>query len=160
MQTLVDHHLAEIPLQEDYPLHKTDHSFFCGYVMKNNYDESRLHISGDVSPRRATFQTNNTDYKLYGIFQDAPYNHTLVSALVKNPPSNINEYNSILTTNGLTCFNCFLHFSPELYPIDSAHINKFFPTLNLDHTFSGKNKIPSFQRLNHIYLFCLINRKK
>jgi hypothetical protein len=160
MQTLIDHHLAEVPLQQDYPHYTEDHSFFCGYMMKSNYDETRLSINKNLSPKRATFATSTHDYKLYGLFQTAPYNHMLVSALVNTPPNNINEYNSLLTSNGLTCFNCFLHFSPQLYPIDSAHIDKFFPTLDLDHAFSGKNKIPPFQRLSHIYLLCLINHKK
>lgn len=159
MQTLVDHHLAEVPLQNDYPVFQDDHSFFCGYIMKNNYDESRLSINNKFSPKRITFKTNAQDYKLYGIFQAAPYNHTLVASLEKTPPQNINEYNSILTLNGFTCFNCFLHFSPQLYPIDSTYISKIFPNLDLNQAFSGKNVIPSFQRLNHIYLFCLLSRK-
>lgn len=159
MSTLIDHKLAEIAPQESYPLFNDDHSFFCGYIIKNNYDENRLQISRKLSPKRFTFKTANNEFKLYGITSPAPYNHKLISTLTKQAPKNIYEYNSLLTSNGLSCFSCFLYFSPELYPVDSAHISKFFHDLNIESSFSIKKGVPAFQRVGHIYLFVLLKRK-
>ena len=159
MSLLIDHKLAEIAPQEEYPVFNDDHSFFCGYIIKNNYDEKRLLISKKLSPKRFTFKTINNELKLYGITIPAPYNHKLISTLLKQTPKNIYEYNSILTSNGLSCFSCFLYYSPELYPIDSAYINKFFSTLDIEKSFSIKKGVPSFQRVGHIYLFALLKQK-
>jgi hypothetical protein len=159
MSTLIDHRLSEVAPQEKYPLFNDDHSFFCGHIIKSNYDEKRLLISKKLNPKRFTFKTTNNELKLYGTTIPAPYNHKLTSMLVKQSPKNIYEYNSILTANGLSCFSCFLHFSPELYPIDSTHINKLFTGLNIEKDFSIKRGVPNFQRVGHIYLFVLLKRK-
>lgn len=161
MEIALDYELAEqepslnySPLPEDF-----SHYFFTGYIIKNRYDEERLSIHSKFNPKRFSFTTNNSKYNLYGILNEASPNHKLISALTKNNFINIGEYSSILTLNGLSCFTCFLHFSPGLYPIDSNYLNRFFPSID-ESIFNNKKIIPHFQKISNIYLFALINHKK
>ena len=160
MESMLDHSLTEIEPQLVYPtLNDTFYdSFFAGYLIKNKYDEDRYAISKKFEPTRFSFATNNGVYKLYGVLKQASPNHKLISNLNSRKTITIGEYSGILNACGLSCFSCFLHFSPGLYPIDNVFINHFFP--NIDDTFQEKNNVPAFQRVGNIYLFTLINHHK
>ena len=161
MEITLDYELANQQPSLEYPElpENFSHHFFAGYIIKNKYDEERLSIHSKFAPKRFSFATNNSTYKLYGMLLEASPNHKLISALTKNESINIGEYNSLLTLNGLSCLTCFLHFSPGLYPIDTNYLNRFFPSLD-ESIFNNKKIIPNFQRIGNIYLFALINHRK
>lgn len=157
METLIDHQLVNQPPRKEYEAldHNFDSGYFAGYIIKNLYDEKRFSINKNYNPKRFLFRTNNGDYNLYGIFTQAQITDLLINNLTATPPTNIGEYSSLLTLNGLSCMSCFLHFSPGLYPIDSTYLHRFF-NFNIEE-FNTQKNIPSFQRLGHIYLFALVN---
>jgi len=151
---LLDYNLADLPPQKSYPFLKLDsHKLFAGYLIKNQYDEQRLKICKTYDPVRFSFLTNTGDYKMYGILRDtqAPF----MQQLAEKKISNLVEYNSLLTLEGMSCYNCFLHFAPGLYPIDSVYLNRFFPEVDFSN-FNNKRNISTFQKMSHIYLFTLI----
>jgi len=161
MKDMIDHSLAEDKPQLAYPQLQDgfQDSFFAGHIIKNRYDEERLTISNKFNTSRFSFPTNNGDYYLYGVVKQASPNHKLISSLNKKKTINIGEYSGMLTSNGLSCLTCFLHFSPGLYPVDSNYMDHFFP--EIDDTFNESSKsIPTFQRLGTIYLFALVNHNK
>lgn len=161
MEMILNPELSEQSVSEAYRvLDDTFHyGYFYGFNIKNKYDEERLAISNYSGAKRIYFETNNKPYNLYGLLDENPINDTLVRQLDKTPPASIGEYNSKLTLNGLTCFTCFLHFSPGLYPIDSCYAEKFFPGVDIS-IFNSNKKISKFQRMGHIYLFALVNHKR
>jgi len=159
METMLDYSLTAVEPGLDYPELDTNNCFFIGHIIKNKYDESRLHINERYNPKRFSFDTNNGRYNLYGIFKEAPLNNKLISELSKKPYTNIGEYSSILALNKLSCLSCFLHFSPGLYPIDTIYSKRFFSDLDEAH-FTIKKDIPTFQWISSIYLFALINHNK
>lgn len=161
MKDMIDHSLADVKPQLAYPQLQDgfQDSFFAGHIIKNRYDEERLVISKKFNTSRFSFPTNNGDYHLYGLVKQASPNHKLISSLNKKKTINIGEYGGLLTSNGLSCLTCFLHFSPGMYPLDSIYMNHFFP--EVDDTFNEhNNSIPTFQRLGTIYLFTLVNHNK
>ena len=159
MESVLDPGLADVKPQQDYPLLTNFESgFFCGYNIKNQYDEKRLEINPDYNPRRFQFKTNYGTYNLYGIFKPNPKN-SFIKKLEQTPPSNIGEYSSTLTLEGYSCLTCFLFFSPGLYPVDSYYKNNLFEEINFEE-FSINPDVPTFQRLGHIYLFALVNHQK
>lgn len=158
METLINHELVNQQPSKNYePLpHDFESGYFAGYIIKSLYDEKRYSISKGYSPKRFSFTTNNGTYRLYGVFKPAAITDLFINNLTATPPTNIGEYSSLLTLNGLSCMTCFLRFSPGLYPIDSSYLTRFYSDLNIEDFNSQKN-IPSFQRLGHIYLFALVN---
>ena len=157
MVTQLDHQLSEISPSFDYPVLENFHNkLFCGYVIKNLFDEKRFNIHEKYSPQRFSFKTKEKTYLLYGHLKALTKENLFIQKLIQHPPKNIGEYNSLLTLNGLSCFSCFLYFNPGLYPIDTSYITTFFPDFNLED-FSSKTQIPFYQRIGHIYVFALIN---
>lgn len=159
MEMVLDYSLTAQEPEHEYPLLDTDNCFFIGHIIKNKYDENRLHINSRYNPQRFSFNTNNGKYNLYGIFKEAALNNKLITELRKNTYINIGEYSSILAMNKLSCLSCFLHFSPGLYPIDSIYSKRFFSDIDESH-FTIKKDIPTFQWISSIYLFTLINYHK
>jgi len=160
MVTQLSHELAEVSPSFDYPLLEDfNPSVFCGYVIKNLFDEKRFNINKKYNPQRFSFKTNEKTYRLYGMVNEVPVNNLFVKALINTPPTNIGEYNSLLTLNGLSCFSCFLYFNPGLYPIDTSHTTTFIPDVDLKN-FSCEKSLPFYQSIGHIYLFALINLDK
>jgi len=160
MSTQLSYDLAEVTPSFEYPvLENFDSYLFCGYVIKNLFDEKRFHINKKYNPKRFSFETPEKKYLLYGVLSHPSSENLFVQKLKQTSPHNIGEYNSLLTLNGLTCFSCFLYFNPGLYPIDTSHITTFFPDINLED-FSAKKLLPFYQRIGHIYLFTLIDLNK
>lgn len=156
METLINHHLSDVPSAHCYDLLDVDFKsgYFAGHIIKNLYDEQRFLINEKYNPQRFTFATSNGNYKLYGILK--PTSDALIKQLTDAPPDCIGAYSSALTLRGLSCMTCFLHFSPGLYPIDSAYLHRIFPDIAMNNFNTNKNA-PSFQRIGHIYLFALVN---
>jgi len=158
---MINYTLAEVKPSLEYPVLSPDFqdSFFTGFIIKNKYDEERYNINSKFDPIRFSFPTNNGNYKLFGCLKQASPNHKLISNLNARETISVCEYSNILSSCGLSCLTCFLHFSPGLYPVDDKFINKFFPDFN-DSFVSVKNNVPAFQQVGNIYLFALINHNK
>jgi len=158
METLIDHQLVEQAPTKDYDLLGDDFEsgYFAGYIIKNHYDEQRFSINKKYDPQRICFKTNNSTYNLYGVVKQSEITDLFINQLTVTPPGNIGEYCSALTLNGMSCYTCFLHFSPGVYPIDSTYMKRIFTNLEIED-FNAKKNIPSFQRIGHIYLFALVN---
>jgi len=155
---LIDHELADSPPAEAYlELDKTFKSgFFVGYLIKNLYDEKRFNIHKKWNAKKIQFNSNNGPYKLYGVLKEVGSENNLINQLTRTPPQNIGKYSFILANNKLSCVNCFLHFSPGLYPIDNDFLYNCFPEIDINDFNSKKNILP-FQRIGHIYFFAIIN---
>jgi hypothetical protein len=158
MEILIDHSLVENAPVNEYPVldDSFKSGFFVGHIIKNKYDEERFSIDKKILSKRALFNSNNGPYKLYGHFQNKGTDNQLINKLVNTPPQNIGEYSSILTSCGLSCLTCFLHFTPGLYPIDNSYIETFFSPMQLEN-FCCNKSVPSFQRLGYIYFFAIVN---
>lgn len=158
MEEILSYELAEqVPLL-DYGRIDTSllPQVFVGYIINNQYDEKRLTIN---NADRHLFQTVNKDYYLYGTFKKPSRNNNFINELQLNPSKSLDEYTKLLTLNDLSCFDCFLHFSPGLYPIDLIHKDLFFKDLDLNTLLSKNKSIASFQQAGNIYLLALINIK-
>ena len=158
MGVLIDHELAVHEPADHYTLlDKPFRSgFFMGFLIKNLYDEKRFNIHKKWAARKIQFNSNNGPYKLYGILREIGSENKLINQLSITPPQNIGEYSSILANNKLSCVNCFLHFSPGLYPIDNNFLPTIFSDIDTDD-FNNKKDILPFQRIGHIYFFAIIN---
>jgi hypothetical protein len=129
---------------------------FAGHIVNSKYDEKRLNIK-DAS--RLIFETVNKDYHLYGTYIKPSRNNHFINELQLAPPTNLNDYNKLLSRHELSCFDCFLHFSPGIYPIDLTHKDYFFNDLDLNTLLSKNKNIATFQQAGSIYLLALINIK-
>ena len=159
MVNQLSHELAEVSPSFDYPVLENFHpTLFCGYVIKNLFDEKRYNINEKYNPKRFSFKTDQALYRLYGVLHTPGDENLFIKKLTQHPPLNIGEYNSFLTLNGLCCFSCFLYFNPGLYPVDTSYVTSLFPELNLEN-FSTEKEVPFYQRIGHIYVFALINLK-
>lgn len=158
MEEIISYELAEQKpdlnytrlCSEDLPL------IFTGYIVNNKYDEKRLHIK---STSRLILETVNRDYHLYGTYSKPSRNNQFINELQLNPSTNLSDYNQLLSRHGLTCFDCFLHFSPGVYPIDLIHKDYFFKDLDLNSLLSKNKNVATFQQAGSIYLLALINIK-
>jgi len=129
---------------------------FSGYIVNSKYDEKRLLTK---SSSRLIFETVNKDYHLYGTYAKPSRNNQFINELQLTPSTNLNDYNKLLSRHGLSCFDCFLHFSPGIYPIDLIHKDYFFKDLDLNTLISKNKNIATFQQAGCIYLLALINIK-
>jgi len=158
MGLLLDHELANSAPEDAYFILENNFrcGFFLGYLIKNKYDENRFKINKKWCARKIQFNTNNGPYRLYGLLKEISEENKLIKQLIQTPPQNIGEYSSLLAHNKLSCVNCFLHFSPGVYPIDNNFIHTVFGEVDIEN-FNCREDIPTFQRIGHTYFFALVN---
>lgn len=158
MEEIISYELADQKPDLDYSFIDTESlpTIFAGYIVNNKYDEKRLQIK---NASRIIFETVNKDYYLYGTYSKPSRNNNFINELQLNPPTNLNDYNKLLARHNYSCFDCFLHFSPGLYPIDLIHKDSFFKDLDLNTLLSKNKNVASFQQAGSIYLLALINIK-
>lgn len=159
METILSYELADQEPSLEYREIDSDKLPMCflGYIINNKYDESRLSLPKNVNASRFIFNTINKKYFLYGLINKPLRNNNFINNLQLSPPNSLKDYYSFLNKNNYSCYDCFLHFSPGVYPLDLQYKEDFFKNLNFSELLSKNKNVASFQQLGSIYLLALIN---
>jgi hypothetical protein len=132
---MIDISLIDEPIAiEEFEKNKIDvPCLFLGFIIKNEYDNQRLHINEKFNPRKSLYVYNGEGkdlsiLPLYGVTFEA--NETALSIVKlldkqeKNNNVNIIVYENILQQFNLSCNECYGHFTKKIYPIDFKHLRK------------------------------------
>jgi|TARA_R110000787_G_scaffold258025_1_gene363214 hypothetical protein len=129
---MIDVSLVEEPVSTDnfsYQIPLVP-SVFLGFILKNEYDNKRLHINEKYKPKKfIKIYKINGEMKmlpLYGICLEINKMGEEIINLIKRQENanNINlvVYQNLLSQYDISCDDCYGYFKNSIYPID---FNKF-----------------------------------
>ena len=109
-------------------------TFFFGFIIRNLYDQKRLKIKQEFSPKYLVHKYGSKKDEilfLYGLTSKVPSD--LVSniyPLQNNPNVNHEQYEAILNRMDVECSDCYLFLNKNLYPINTFYAHRFFTKQN------------------------------
>lgn len=142
--------LADLPVAEKYE-DISSSCVFIGAKIKNRYDEKRICINENYTPKRIKV-SNNTN--LFGITLDPiPEHQEMVVKLKAQKIFDLIGYNILLQEYKLSCNDVYYNLLPPLYPIDNIHINKYIKNFNFEDFICFNLDSAKFQSFYSVNVF-------
>jgi len=142
-------------------------TFFFGFIIRNQYDQKRLQIKDEFSPKYIFHKYGTKQEEmlfLYGI--TSPVEQDILPNIYPirhNPNLNREQYEAVLNPMEVECSENYLFLSRNLYPINTFYAHRFFKSKPFKNLVSYSDmlirdsELPLHHTISSFQLFLLTN---
>lgn len=134
---------------EPYKVKENTTNIFIGSVIKNLYDEKRISIKSEHSPKRFLYANGDKLMHLYGVFLEPEEMEYRAAKTLSNIKEDLNTFNysSYTSKMGIQTDQSYLYYTPGFYPLNFTYISKYMDNYSVEKFYKYDKKIPKFQQL-------------